>query len=200
MSNTLNDGVPWIVYEATEMFDKIIKPDFYIFEYGSGGSTIYFLKKVKKLISIEHDIDWYTRVSNITKKLNINNHEYKLFEPQKIDENDGIDYSNYVADLNPSYYPNHHFKKYVSYIDKFDNESFDFVLIDGWSRPTCIEHSINKVKPGGFIVLDNSELKCYHESIKLLKTWERKDFFGWGPEPVRRKWQTTIFKKQLKEI
>ena len=191
--------IPWIVHEAKQALDEIVNPSFYIFEYGSGGSTFYFLERAKKLITVEHDIEWYKRTSNTIKKLNTDNHEYRLFEPQKIDQADQADYSNYVAVLgfdsdDPAYFKGHHFKDYVFYINKFDDETFDLVFIDGFSRLSCVTQAKNKVKSGGFIVFDNSEIASNQSAIALLNEWQRTDFFGHGPY-LRTKWQTTIFKK-----
>lgn len=48
-----------------------------------------------------------------------------------------------------------------AYIKKFPDNYFDIVLVDGRSRPSCLFHSLNKVKKGGLLVLDNAEREYY---------------------------------------
>jgi hypothetical protein len=58
------------------------------------------------------------------------------------------------------------FKNYASFIDKFENEYFDVILVDGRSRPSCIMHSIPKLKKGGYLILDNSDRSYYTVELK----------------------------------
>lgn len=66
--NPLNGEVPWLTFKAKAWLESYLKPNMSVFEYGSGGSTIFLSKKVSKLISIEHDKNWYTEVSRALSK------------------------------------------------------------------------------------------------------------------------------------
>jgi len=55
-------------------------------------------------------------------------------------------------------------KKYPNIINNFDKK-FDVIIIDGRSRYDCVLPSISKLKFGGMIILDNSDL---HKSTKEL--------------------------------
>lgn len=79
-------------------------------------------------------------------------------------------------------------------IDAFPDRSFDLIFVDGRARSSCIFHARNKVKPGRFLMLDNSERNYYSFGKELLIDWERKDFFGPGPYG-RYFWQTTIWRR-----
>jgi hypothetical protein len=70
------------------------------------------------------------------------------------------------------------------------------VVVDGRARPSCIFHSLKKVKPDGYLVIDNSEREYYLTKLqKLLAVWEKKDFYG--PVPFNYQFsQTTIFQKR----
>lgn len=192
--NVSNDKTPWIVYPAKRWLDFHLTSDMSVFEWGSGGSTIYFSKRVKQLISIEHDPTWFSRVMNRLKAENYSNYKYYLSEGKKI-ENLNVDFKNpysyYSSDPN---YQQMSFENYVKSIDAFEDNYFDLIFIDGRARPSCILHAKNKLKKGGFLVLDNSERTEYIEGKKLLKNWKCIKFFGPGPY-VSNFWETTIWIK-----
>jgi len=50
--------IPWISYPAIKMLEKILKPEMRVFEWGVGGSTLFFSARVRQLVSIEHDLQW----------------------------------------------------------------------------------------------------------------------------------------------
>ena len=58
----LEFGKPWITFAAIELLEKTLSNNDRVFEYGRGGSTIFFAKRAKRFISVEHDIKWYNNV------------------------------------------------------------------------------------------------------------------------------------------
>jgi len=82
--SAIKDETPWITFQAKEWLEDFLtqNKNMTVFEYGSGGSTIFFSKRVKRLISIEHDRAWYQVLSRTLKEKNILNCEYLLLEPQ----------------------------------------------------------------------------------------------------------------------
>ena len=48
-------------------------------------------------------------------------------------------------------------------------EKFDFILVDGRGRVKCFKKALKVLKPGGVIMLDNSERKSYKECLKTGK-------------------------------
>jgi hypothetical protein len=62
------------------------------------------------------------------------------------------------------------YKKYATVIDQFPDEYFDVVLVDGRARPSCMFHSLRKVKKNGLLILDNADrpyyLKAFHDKLK----------------------------------
>ena len=93
-------------------------------------------------------------------------------------------------------YWNMNFKEYVSSIDGFPNEYFDMILIDGRSRFSCWRHCRNKIKDGGYVVLDNSDRKNYYKMKEEIRSlgWEQYSFYGPGPYETTY-WETIIWKK-----
>ncbi|MBN8710079.1 MAG: hypothetical protein J0I10_11890, partial [Verrucomicrobia bacterium] len=53
------------------------------------------------------------------------------------------------------------FREYATAIERVGVSGFDAVLVDGRARPSCIMHSLDKVKPGGLLVVDNAERDYY---------------------------------------
>lgn len=192
-SDALSDAVPWITFAAREWLNSFLRKDMTVFEWGSGGSTLYISKKVKEIVSVEHDSEWYKKVSKILAVNHVHNCELLLKlslsnKNVKRERIPGFYLSNVEACRNLS------FENYCKAIEKHPKNYFDLVIVDGRARISCIYHARNKVKRGGFLMLDNSERDEYVPGINLLKSWRRKDFFGPGPfNPYF--WQTSIFQK-----
>ncbi|MDP2056339.1 MAG: hypothetical protein Q8K35_01095, partial [Thiobacillus sp.] len=55
----LYDEVPWITFRAIDWLDTYLKSDMSVFEYGAGGSTLYLAKRVRNVVSVEHDEGFY---------------------------------------------------------------------------------------------------------------------------------------------
>lgn len=195
-SDAITDGIPWLTFEANEWLGSFLNKNMTVFEWGSGGSTLYISKRAKKLISIEHNPKWYKFISNKLKKNKINNCQHTLIEPIKLDgqNQEKPSFKNYLSNFDE--YKGFSFEKYVKSIDPFPDESFDLVIVDGRVRPSCIFHAKNKLKKGGFLLLDDSERKDYLEAIDLLKNWQRKNFYGIAPGNKRFS-QTSIWEKLI---
>ena len=182
--DTVTPAIPYIVHSAKEYLDTIVKPTDVVFEYGSGGSTLYFTKKGCLLTSTEHIRSWAKKIEYITR--DFGNNKVVCCEPTAVA-------SSYVSNLNE--YKNKYFDEYVKVIDGFEDNTIDIVFIDGRCRNKCIYHAISKVKSGGYILLDNTEHKFYEPGIDLLSSWDKKTFYDNGPHRAN-KWETTIWKKK----
>lgn len=60
-------------------------------------------------------------------------------------------------------------KPYYTYTVKCSAAQFDILLVDGRDRNMCIEWSLSTVKPGGLVVLDNSERSKYNKAKGIMK-------------------------------
>jgi hypothetical protein len=188
--------IPWLSFNAISHLKKLVRPDMVVFEFGSGGSTLFWSKHVTKVISIEHEPEWYHRMKDDFNNRNLRNVDYNLITP----EPDGHFYEKSAS--NPDHYissdihfKGKNFESYVRHIDKYPDGFFDIVVVDGRARPSCIAHAVKKIKNGGLLILDNSERKHYAYSLQqFTKTWDRRDFLG--PVPYSYNFsQTTIAKK-----
>lgn len=190
--SAIRDEMPWVTFQAKEWLEELLiqNKQMVVFEYGSGGSTLFFLRRVKKLVSIEHDPEWYHFVSYILIKNSLSC-EYLLLEPEALSDV-STDYTDPYSFASAEY-PKLSFYRYVNSINAFPDKSFDLVFIDGRARPSCILNARNKVKLGGFLILDNSERNHYSFAKNLIE-WEQTNFFGPGPYG-RYFWQTSVWRK-----
>ena len=177
----LRRRVPWLVFDVIEFLNSLPLENKRVFEYGSGGSTLYWLSRKMTCVSIEHDPSWYESLHiYFDTSMEI---DYRLAQPNEICSGKLLDISNpllYLSD-DPAFRGNS-FKNYANQINDFPQDYFDIILIDGRSRPSCIMHSVTKVKVGGFLVLDNSDRSYYLDKTStILKNFDRKTFRGATP-------------------
>ncbi len=62
--------IPWFSYPFIDFLTPRLSKEITVFEFGSGNSTLFFAERVKKVISIEHNKDWY-QIVNKTKPDNV---------------------------------------------------------------------------------------------------------------------------------
>ena len=195
----LNKPSPWISFKALSWICGRMRPGMRIFEYGSGGSTLYWMSHEANLTSIEHDPEWYHIVNSLlpaSKSV-----DYRLCLPRHREQEDvpadPADPKAYAtSDENLSGY---NFEKYACAIDAFPDDSFDIVFVDGRSRPSCIFHGCRKVKVGGMLILDNSEREYYTTNVReLLSSFQRLDIHGVIPCNPQHS-TTSIYRRMVDE-
>jgi len=191
--DTVDFQIPWITFEAKEWLENYLKKDMTAFEWGSGGSTLFIAPKVKQITSVEHDKVWYTKVKTYLKLKKISNCQYKLIKPERKNDNKKYSSSSFDYKSSAEAYPDFSFENYCRFIDSFPDNYFDLIVIDGRARNSCILYAKKKVKKGGYILLDNSEIKEYDLGVaQLAPDFERKDFWGRGPF-IDTPWKTSVF-------
>jgi hypothetical protein len=184
--SSLADGQPWITFAARDRLAELIRPDWIGFEYGSGGSTLFLSRRIRELVTVEHDPKWAALVSERLRAegaINVSLH----VRPPTAHESEG-------SRSTDARYAGLTFADYVASIDPFLDASFDFVFIDGRARVGCFQHATEKVRPGGFILLDNSERAEYAAIHAWVAEngWAADHQFGPGPY-VDYFWQTSLF-------
>lgn len=162
---------PWLSPAATLFFEKWLHKDQFMAEFGSGLSTVFFAKRVKEIVSIEHYDPWYEKVVDIFKNENITNIDYRLIKEDKNITTDE-EIMKEIAPFNPSFLVKSSFKDYYSALSDKPDEHFDVILVDGRARPECVFSALDKLKSGGLMVLDNSERDRYKVVFDLLKKWD----------------------------
>jgi len=156
MDYFLNKKQPWLVFDAIDFLNSLPLENKRVFEYGSGGSTLYWLSRNMLSVSVEHDPGWFELVRvhlEISMEM-----DYRLVQPQKSVAKVSLDIADPLLYLSgDTRFQGYNFKNYASQIDTFPDEYFDVVLVDGRARPACIMHSAPKVKVNGLLILDNAD-------------------------------------------
>ena len=62
-----NNPIPWLTYPFIDFITPRLSNQLTIFEFGAGNSTLFFAKKVREIFSVEHNKDWYDRISELAK-------------------------------------------------------------------------------------------------------------------------------------
>lgn len=198
--------LPTIVDTCIKWLELNIQPDWKVFEWGAGKSTIYFAQKVAEIVSIEHSKGWRDRLTRVLKQKELKNFVIHLIYPDDLLPKQYIKKKRESFKLfcDPNKYFSRHFlknnfTKYVKIIDTYPDKYFDLILIDGRSRPACIKHAMSKIRPGGYLMLDNSERSVYNLSKQLVKDWKETLFYlSNSPKKFQgttHLWTTTVWTK-----
>ncbi len=166
----LSDGRPWITFSAVAYLSKYLKPGMTTFEYGSGGSTIYLIRRGAVLHTVETDPVWIEAVKKQIGDVAADRWFPCLIEPENtprsvlFDPGDPGAYCSGSSD-----YRGCTFRAYSEEILKFPDGYFDLILIDGRARPSCLFFARSKVKSGGLILMDNTDRAYYNRAVEMLK-------------------------------
>jgi len=132
--------IPWFSYAAIDFLQRFVQPHMNVFEYGSGGSTIFFARRAKRVISVEDNPKWFEWVNRRVEQqglsnVNLNLSEFNFRDPVGFERS--------------------------AYLHAIPDEKFEVIVVDGseeWTqiRPICFEKAEGRIKDGGIIVVDDS--------------------------------------------
>jgi len=144
--------IPWYSYPFLNFIEPRLRKHFDVFEYGSGNSTIWLAERVGTVKSVEHNSDWFKKLS-----LNLPANVKIVYREQ----NGKMEYCHEL--LNTDLH-------------------FDIVIVDGVERNCCLKVSVEKLKKDGVVILDNSERPEYQEGIQYILSlgFKKIDFCGMG--------------------
>ncbi|MEX2283259.1 MAG: class I SAM-dependent methyltransferase, partial [Gemmatimonadota bacterium] len=131
--------LPFLPYVVIELLEERLSRDLTVLEFGAGFSTRFFMKRVGRVVSIEHDPAW---VARLREQLDAN----VTLIPASRDSAD----------------------TYCAYLET-SQERFDFILIDGRHRVECFRRSLDHLTERGMIVLDDSNRERYAEIFPLAE-------------------------------
>lgn len=180
----LNAACPWLTFDAIVALRERVWPGMRVFEFGSGGSTLFWLAKgASQIVSIEHDPAWHGVV--LARTADRQEVKLRLVLPEAAGTEGGLhdpaDPALFQSDDDA--FRGFSFERYVRQIDTFPDGYFDVLLVDGRARPACIAHGARKVKPGGLLILDNAERAYYiAQTRRFLRDFRRELFTGMVPQ------------------
>lgn len=148
----MNLDLPWWPFSATKHIEnRISNQEFNVFEWGSGASTIWLSRRVKSVVSVEHDVDWSATMISELDSRELTNVSLCSIPPQ---------FSQLPkVSSGKSGFANLDFSDYVESISDFGK--FDLIVIDGRARVNCWEQACKHLEAGGLIVLDNYNRSRY---------------------------------------
>ena len=183
----LDKTYPWLNHGAVKWLRSNLTPDMIGYEWGSGRSTVFFARFIKRLVSLEHTKKWFRKVQGLMAECGVNNVDYYLIPPGGEPSSASAVRPHIWDDL--QYTPRKpEFTAYFDHILRYPDEFFDVVLVDGRARVECALNALDKIKPGGFLILDNSEWEKYRPIFGAVIGWKRLAF-------ENGVWQTAIFQK-----
>ena len=161
-NDVYKNAIPWITFWTIDYLEEFLNKKMSVFEYGGGGSTLFFASRVAELVTVEHNQEWFSGLTIEMKKNTTVQWTSNMIQPELVKET-----SNLKIDRPEDYFSDdenfklHTFKEYASRIDEYPDEHFDIVLVDGRARPSCMLHSLRKVKKNGLLILDNADRTYY---------------------------------------
>jgi predicted O-methyltransferase YrrM len=146
---------PWIVPAAIGWLGRRIRSDWSILELGSGRSTVWFARRAGRVISLEDNEYWYPRTKARLEEAGISNVDLRLRAVE--------DFPREVASLPGG---------------AFDLVVVDFLEAPAVTRIDCLTPAMKKVRPGGYLLLDDSDRPGYADAFELLSAWRFRRFTG----------------------
>lgn len=132
-------------------FINHLNSDMNVLEYGSGQSTREIAQKVKSIISIEHQANWYNKLIN-----DIPNNCNLILTPPNMEYTEGGHCGTYEQ-----------FKNYIESPIKYG--PYDLILIDGRARVSCVSIVHKMAKENTIIFVHDYHREEYKECEKYLK-------------------------------
>ncbi len=121
-------AVPTISFRARKVIASLLDEKSRVVEFGSGMSTPWLARRCGFLLSIEDDPRWFAEVQALLAARGLAKVRLEMRDAET-----------YAALTD---YPDAH---------------FDFALVDGTDRAGCVASVLPKLRPGGWIYLDNSD-------------------------------------------
>ena len=156
--------IPWYTYPTIEYLNNLKLDGISVLEYGSGNSSLYYLRRGAKVVSIEDDREWYEKIKGENKddsfQYVIANSDSDYIQRKEINSAD-------IIVIDGSYRP-----ECAEYVIKN--------ILDGNSNPSMI-------------IFDNSDRypKTINKLDDKIE-WVRVDFCGLGPINCYT-WVTSIY-------
>jgi predicted O-methyltransferase YrrM len=160
---------PWLAPAAVAFLRKVIKPDWAIFEFGGGVSTLWYAKRARRVVTVEDDPNWYETINRRLSAEDVKNCQLSLCP---------------IAD-------------FPDFLARMADPEFDMIVVDnhggdGITRLDCLRAAKDKVRAGGLLVLDDSDWAPHRQAHELVPDWRARRFVGVKSEPFRVV-ETTIF-------
>ena len=162
---------PWIVPAAIGWLRRHVRSDWSVLELGAGRSTVWFAQRADRVLSFEDNEFWADQTRDRIRELGLRNAELRVGPVEQL----------------------------PAAVAEMADASFDLVVVDFLESPEvsridALKPAMRKVRPGGHLLLDDSDRPGYAEAYGLLDGWRERRFVG-----VKDEWpeacETTIFRR-----
>jgi len=140
---------PWITRDAIRLLDSLLRADDVGLEYGSGGSTVWLAQRTRSVTAVEAYAYWGSYTQARLDAAGITNAELLLIEGERGSAE--------------------HRAAYVGAKPELEPRSLDYVFVDGDYRGPAMLRGIDLLKPGGLLILDNSNHYLPYPTRTLLR-------------------------------
>ena len=162
---------PWIVPAAIGWLGRRMRRDWRVLELGSGRSTVWLAQRAASVLAFEDNEQWLQRARGLLAAAGLANVDLRGLPVER----------------------------FVEEVEALEEASYDLVVVDFLESPLAdrvdaVRAARSKVRPGGYLLLDDSDRPAYAEADEVLAGWRRRRFAGvkdgW-PQAV----ETTIFRR-----
>ena len=167
-STPIESKIPWLPFRIIDLLDAHLTPNAKVFEFGGGGSTLWFAERAGEVVTVEHDPEWFPVLQRAVE------------DSPNVTVLHGADANEYAA--------------YVNSINEYPDGHFDVVVVDGRQRVRCIAQAIPKVKTGGLLILDDTNRERYRPAFDMLEDWPYRTYRGLTPSKSEAG-VTTVWRK-----
>jgi hypothetical protein len=163
----LNGGepVPWFTYPAIAYIEALNLEDSYILEFGSGHSTLFWAERVKQILSIETNKEWFDEIGMKLERRSVSHVSLEHHDTSE---------------------------QYLFSLKQDPVRQFDVIIVDAIDRFKTLEGTIDMLSDAGFVILDNSDWYPGCCEFMREKGFIQIDFSGLGPHN-RYAWTTSFF-------
>jgi predicted O-methyltransferase YrrM len=162
---------PWVVPAAAGWLSRRIGGDWVVLELGAGRSTPWLARRSERVLSLEDNEQWVAETSARLRELGADNVDLRHLPVEA----------------------------FAAEIAELEDESLDLVVVDFLESPAArrvdaVRAAHRKVRPGGLLLLDDSDRPAYRAAFDQLAGWRRRRFVG-----VKDGWpwvcETTVFRR-----
>ncbi len=135
---------PWWAQPAIDLVEKFLQENkgARVFEWGSGISSRWLAERCGFLVTVEDKDEWFERVTGFLEP-----YPHATVVPSEL----GCEV-------------------YANEIDKH-NGPFDLIVVDGFERLQCVVKAVDRLRPGGMLVFDDSQEAPYRQAVEHLSAW-----------------------------
>lgn len=160
--------LPWWSYGAIRYMDRYLTSTHRVFEYGSGGSSLFLARRAAAVVAVENDPAWHRLVVDTAAAHGLAHLSCELHP---------------LSDDSLASFRRSEFSRRIA------ADVWDVVVIDchcgfneapfGVIRPAAFADALERVRPGGLIVLDDSWM--FPDLLLPRDGWTITTFQGLGP-------------------